>query len=279
LTRFAGRAIGHALLIFWTVLAVIPFLLIALLSLRNNADMFASPLSLRGPYEFNNYAVAWRGPSSGSPGMATFFVNTGIAAIVALVANLGAGSLGAYFATRLSRRAQSRCVRAVMVGTVVPFILLIVPYYRIYDGLGLLDNPSAIGLAYGALALPATFLVLYAHFVDFPPSLLDAGKVDGLGEMGSYWRLVLPLSKGALTTVGALLIIFVWNEAQLGIVLLQSPADQTVSVGLLEFQGIFTTELGYMFAGLTLASVPVIVFYLIFHRTVTRGIALGGVFR
>ncbi len=279
MTKLGGRLLGNTLLILWSALAVVPFVLTALLSLRNNVSMFAHPLGIGGQYEFGNYGVAWQGISSGSPGMAVFFKNTGVAAFVALVVNLGAGSLAAYFVTRLPRRAQARYIRFVLFGTVVPFILLIVPYYRIYDALGVLNSPAAIGVAYGALGLPTTILILYAHFIDFPPSLLDASRVDGLGEMGSFWRIVLPLSRGALVTVATLLVIFVWNETQLGIVLLQNPYGQTVSVGLLEFQGIFTTELGYMFAGLTLASMPVIVFFLIFHRAITRGIALGGVFR
>jgi raffinose/stachyose/melibiose transport system permease protein len=277
--RFVPRLFGHGLLIFWTVLTLIPFVLIALFSFRDNQDIYAHPLGIGGAYHLSNYAIAWDGPSSGTAGMATYFKNTVIAAVVALLVNLICGSLGAYFVTRLPVRRRNWYVRLFVIATVVPFVLLIVPYFRLYNALGLLESPAAIGVAYAGLALPTTVLVLYAHFTDFPKSLIEAAKVDGLGEFDIFLRIVAPLSRGALVTVSTLLIVFVWNEAQLGIVLLQDSYRQTIPVGLLAFQGEFVTELGPIFAGLTLASVPVIVLYFGFGKYITRGIALGGFFR
>jgi ABC-type glycerol-3-phosphate transport system permease component len=279
IAKLVQRIFGHGLLILWTALALIPFVMIAMFSLRDNLDLYEHPLGFGGAYQFSNYAVAWNGPSSGTAGMATYFENSVIAAVVALLVNLTAGSLGAYFVTRLASRRRVWYVRLFLVGTVVPFVLLIVPYYRLYDALGLLESPVAIGVAYAGLALPTTVLVLYAHFVDFPKSLIEAGKVDGLGELGIFARIVIPLSRGALITVGTLLVVFVWNEAQLGVVLLQNSYDQTVPVGILNFQGEFVTDLGPIFAGLTIASVPVIVLYFLFGKQITRGLSLGGFFR
>lgn len=277
--KLLPRVFGHGLLVLWTALTLVPFVLIAMFSLRNNIDIYAHPLGFGGAYHFDNYSIAWNGPSSGTAGMATYFKNTVTAALVALVVNLSAGSLGAYFVTRLPARRRTWYLRLFVIATVVPFVLLIVPYFRLYNALGLLESPSAIGVAYAGLSLPTTVLVLYAHFADFPKSLIEAAKVDGLGELGIYLRIVLPLSRGALITVGTLLIVSVWNEAQLGIVLLQDSYHQTIPVGLLGFQGAFVTDLGPIFAGLTLASIPVIVIYLVFGKYVTRGIALGGFFR
>ena len=115
---------------------------------------------------------------------------------MALVVNLGAGSLAAYFVTRLPRRAQARYIRFVLFGTVVPFILLIVPYYRIYDALGVLNSPAAIGVAYGALGLPTTILILYAHFIDFPPSLLDASGSMAWVRWGHFGGSCSPSAGG-----------------------------------------------------------------------------------
>jgi raffinose/stachyose/melibiose transport system permease protein len=277
--KLLGRGAVHSLLVLWTVLAVGPFLLIGLLSLRSNTDIYAHPLRLGGTYHFDNYLQAWRGPSGGETGMAGFLRNTVIATVVALTVNLTVGSIGAYFATRLSRRGQTWYLRIFLVGTVVPVVLLIVPYFRLYDNYGLINSPAALGVAYGALALPTTVLVLYAHFVDFPKDLIDAASVDGLGEFTTYLRVVLPLSRGAISTVAILLVVFAWSEAQVGVVLLQATRSQTVPVGLLGFQGTFVSALGPIFAGVTIASIPVIAIYLLFSRSITRGIALGGVFR
>jgi ABC-type glycerol-3-phosphate transport system permease component len=129
------------------------------------------------------------------------------------------------------------------------------------------------------LALPTTVLVLNAYFVDFPRELVEAAYIDGLGDLAVFMRVVIPLSKGAITAVSLLLAIWVWSETQLAIVLLQDSGSQTAAVGILGFQGQFTTNLGALFAGLTIIAIPVVALYLVFHRYITKGIALGGVFR
>lgn len=272
------RASVQIVLIVWTGLTLLPFLLIILLSFRNNSDQFAHPLGIGGKYQLKNYQTAWQG-QFGSPGLATYFRNTMFAAGSALVVSLAAGSTAAYFATKMKPRARRWLLGAFLLGSIVPFVLLITPYYQAYNSLGLLNSPTALGVVYGVLSLPFTVLVLHSYYSDFPQDLLDAAAIDGLGEFGAYLRLVIPLSRAALTAVGIVTLLYVWGEAQIGIVLLQQPERQTVAVGVLSFQGQFTTQLGPLFAGLSIATVPVIILYLIFNRYISKGIALGGAFR
>ncbi len=276
--RYLGLTVGQVLLIGWTALTLLPFLLILAFSFRTNADLYAHPLGVGGSYHPENYLTAWQGPGDGA-GMVTFFTNTVIAAVLALVVTLTLGSMAAFFATKLSPRLRSAFLGVFLVGQVVPFVLIIVPYFQVANELSLLNQPAVLGVVYGVLAMPTTVLVLNSYYADFPYELIEAATVDGLGEFAAYLRVVLPLSKGALTAVGMLMLVYVWGEAQLGIVMLQTPQSQTVSIGMLGFQGQFVSDLGPLFAGLSLATIPVIILYLVFNRFVTKGIALGGVFR
>jgi ABC-type glycerol-3-phosphate transport system permease component len=278
ISRLFGRSIAQLLLIGWTALTLVPFILILLFSLRNNADVYAYPLGIGGTYHPENYAAAWGGPNS-QAGMVDYFRNTGIAAVIALAVSLSVGSTAAYFATKLAPRARKIFLGVFLSGSVVPFVLILIPYFQAFNTLSLLDQPWAVGVTYGVLSLPTAVLVLHSYYSDFPPELVEAATVDGLGEFATYVRIVVPLSKGALTAVGMLVLVYVWGEAQLGIVLLQDPSAQTVAVGMLGFQGQFVSNLGPLFAGLSVATIPVIIIYLIFNRFITKGIALGGVFR
>ena len=269
---------GRLLLIFWTVLTLAPFVLIFLLSFRTNADVFNYPLGFGGSFNPENYATAWNGDVLAAP-MSSYFVNTGIAAGAAIVLSLGVGSLAAYFATKLAPRAKAAFLAIFLVAQVVPFILIVIPYFQVFNFFGLLSNPLATGAIYGVLALPTTVLVMHAFFSDFPVELAEAAACDGLSEMRVFIQIVMPLSKGSVFAVGMLNLIYVWGEAQLGVVLLQDPSSQTVSVGMLGFQGMYQTNFGALFAGLSIAAIPLIVIYLIFNRTITKGIALGGVSR
>lgn len=276
--RYLGSVLGQVPLLVWTALTILPFLLILAFSLRNNADLYSYPIGIGGSYHPENYGTAFVGPGDGA-GMVTFFANTATAAVLALIVTLSIGSTAAFFATKLTPRWRSAFLAVFLVGQVVPFVLIIVPYFQVANDLSLLNQPAVLGVVYGVLALPTTVLVLNSYYTDFPHELIEAATVDGLGEFAAYLRIVLPLSKGALTAVGMLTLVYVWGEAQLGIVMLQSPQSQTVSIGMLGFQGQFVSDLGPLFAGLSLATIPVIILYLIFNRFVTKGIALGGVFR
>ena len=276
--RLAGHGLAQLLLILWTAITLIPFVLIIVLSFRDNSGIYSYPLGIGGTYHPENYVAAWLGPNQDA-GMADYFLNTGVAAGIALLLSLVVGSTAAYFATKLGRRMRSAFLMVFVAATVVPFILILVPYFQTFNALSLLNQPWAVGVTYGVLSLPTTVLVLNAYYQDFPRELVEAATVDGLSEFAAYVRIVLPLSKGALAAVGMLTIIYVWGEAQLGIVLLQSPTVQTVTVGMLGFQGKFVSSLGPLFAGLSIATIPIVIIYLVFHRYITKGIALGGVFK
>ena len=265
-------------LVVWTVLCIVPFVLIFLLSFRSNTDIYTHPLGIGGSYQIANYKQAWQGPPEAA-GMANYFRNTFLAALAALIVSLFVGSTAAYFASQLPRKTRQWFLRVFLLGSVVPFVLIVIPLFQSYNDLNALNQPVALGIGYGVLSLPTTVLVLTAYYTDFPRELIEAAACDGLGQFSAYLRIVLPLSKGVITAVGIVVLVFVWGEAQLGIILLQQPTSQTVAVGMLGFQGEFTTSLGPIFAGLSIATIPVVILYLAFNRFIRKGIALGGVFR
>jgi raffinose/stachyose/melibiose transport system permease protein len=275
LKSYIGKVTAQIGLVGWSVMVLIPFALIILLSFRGNADIFASGLGLSGRFVPGNYATAWNG-AAGSGAMSTYFVNSAVVAAAALTVALTAGVTGAYFATHLSKRVQAIYLRAFVFATVIPIVMLIVPFYQQFNALNLVNDPIAVGVAYGALTIPTTVLVMFPFFADFPRDLLEAAALDGLGSWRAFLAIVLPLAKGAITAVGLLVLIFVWGETQLGVVLLQTTSAQTVPVGLLSFQGQFVSDYGALFAGLSLGTIPIMILYLIFNKQVTKGITLGG---
>ncbi|WP_232668081.1 carbohydrate ABC transporter permease [Pseudonocardia sp. TRM90224] len=274
--RFIPAIVKNAFLIFWTLLAVGPFLLIVLLSFRDNVGIFGNALGLTGSLHPENYSEAWAGPV-GSAGMGVFLGNSAVVFVVALLVNIVLGSIGSYFSTRLSSRMRAAYLGIFLAATVVPFVLILIPLYRMVNAFGFVSNPVALGVLYGVMALPTTVLIMSAFFADFPREVVEAAYVDGLTEFTAFWRIVLPLSKGTLVTVSLLLAIWTWSEAQIAIVMLQDASSQTAAVGVLGFKGQFTTNYGSLFAGLSIAAIPVVVLYLVFNKYITKGIALGGI--
>ena len=261
--------------IAWTLLILIPFAGMILLAFRSLAAIYNDPLGLSGAWVPGNFLQAWDGPPGGA-GFATYARNSLIVATEALLISALLGSFAAYFTAVLPARWRRRAMLVPLVATTVPTIALLIPFFQAFNALGTLNSPAALGVLYGLLCLPTTVLSLHAYFVDFPDDVREAAAIDGLGHVGTFMRIVLPLSLGSLGTVSLLNLIWVWGETLVGLALLENSSSQTIPIGLLSFQDKWVSNPGPMFAGLAMATIPIAVVYLVFHRSITRGVSLGG---
>lgn len=261
-----------------TAVIVLPFLFILLLSFRSMADIFRNPLGFTGTWVPENFVRAWNGPPGGT-GFGHYFLNSLVVAVVAVVLAALIGAVAAYFVSLLPGRWRARVLMIPLIATIVPTIALLIPFFQVFSTWGLLNNPVAVGVLYAGLSLPMTVLILHAFFVDFPSELREAGAIDGLGHFRTFARIVVPLSKPSLLAVSLLNLIWVWGETQIAIVLLQKATSQTIPVGVLTFQSSFMSDLGPIFAGLSLATIPVLVVYFTFNKTISQGVSMGGTFR
>jgi ABC-type glycerol-3-phosphate transport system permease component len=260
----------------WTVLVLIPFFFIMLFATKDTTDIYGKPLALIYKPNWANFSGAWNaGPGEGTIGV--WFINTGLLVTTALIVSLVVAVPAAYFTIFLSLKQNRAVMITVLSGTVVPTILLVIPYFKAYNQFGLLNKPIVTGVAYGVLAIPTTFLLMNRFFLDFPREVLEAGLLDGLSNSKIFRKLVLPLSVGQIVSVGILTLIWAWGDSQIAIVLLQSQSAQPISVGMLSFAADFTTNLGATFAGLSMAAIPPVILYIILSKYVTKGIALGGI--
>jgi raffinose/stachyose/melibiose transport system permease protein len=243
---------------------------------KATSQIYSSPLALLYSPEWSNFTNAWNaGPGDSTIGI--WFINSALLVTTALAVSLGVAVPAAYFTIFLPPKVNRRVMVTVLAGTVVPTILLVIPYFKAYNQYGMLNKPIAAGVAYGVLAIPTTFLLMNRFFVDFPREILEAGLLDGLSNFRIFRRLVLPLSIGQIVSVGILTLIWAWGDSQIAIVLLQSQESQPIAVGMLSFAGDFTTDLGATFAGLSIAAIPPVILYIILSKYVTKGIALGGI--
>jgi len=260
----------------WTVLVLVPFFFILLFGTKDTSDIYGKPLSLIYKPRFQNFSSAWNvGGVNGAIGK--WFINTGLLVSVALIVSLVVAVPAAYFTIFLPQKTNRKVMVTVLGGTVVPTILLVIPYFKAYNQFHMLNKPIYAGLAYGVLAIPTTFLLMNRFFLDFPREVLEAGLLDGLSNSKIFRKLVLPLSVGQIVSVGILTLIWAWGDSQIAIVLLHSQDSQPISVGMLSFAADFTTNLGATFAGLSMAAIPPVILYIILSKYVTKGIALGGI--
>lgn len=273
-SRLVGTGSGYVALWAWTALCLAPLVLTVLSSLKSNTEIFASQLALPGEPRWENYARAWAG--TGSDGaLPGYLLNSVVVAVVALVLGVGSGTLAAYALARWRSRTSDVIYLWLLVLLTVPLLVTMIPIFGMASSLGLRNNAVALGAIYAAFIVPTAAVLMRAFFQGFPPELVEAARLDGCNEWQAFRKVVLPMSFGAIGGVSILALIWVWGELLFAIVLLTKPEAKTLPVGLLSFRGQYFTDLGVLFAGLVIATGPIVLAYLVFQRRVTKGVTLG----
>jgi multiple sugar transport system permease protein len=155
----------------------------------------------------------------------------------------------------------------------VPAYVTLVPLYIVTRNLHLLNSVWAVILP-GMASVFGIFL-MRQYIQTLPSELLDAARIDGCGELGVFWHVVLPLSKPAIGALAIFTFVRHWNDFLWPLIVLNDSSKYTLPVGVASLQGEFTTDYGIIFAGAALAALPMIVFFLIFQRYFLEGVRMG----
>jgi ABC-type glycerol-3-phosphate transport system permease component len=158
-----------------------------------------------------------------------------------------------------------------------PLIALMVPLFQTMRALGLLNTYLALILPYAAGGLPLSIFLLRAFFESVPREIEEAARIDGCSELAAFWRVVLPISGPGLATVTILQFLGAWNEFILALIFIRNQSLRTIPLGLQAFFFEYSVEWGYLFAALSMATVPVIVVYVLMQRQFIRGLTAGAV--
>ncbi len=169
-----------------------------------------------------------------------------------------------------------RILFAVLLSTLmIPPQVTLVPLYIVTRKLHLIDNPLAVILQ-GTANVLGVFL-MRQYIQTLPKELEDAARVDGCSEFGVFWRVILPLSRPAMGALAIFTFVRHWNDFIWPLIVLTKSRNYTLPVGVASLQGEFQTDYGIIFAGATVAALPIIIFFLLFQRYFLEGVRLGAV--
>jgi multiple sugar transport system permease protein len=278
--RLIGLSLTYAALIAFSVLTLIPFLWLAAGAFKTNADFF-SHLFL--PLGDGWFGVAWERLTTRH--FVNLFVDLGfgnhimnslfLASVTSLMATLCA-ALGGYALAKFRFAGRDLITGLVLAAIIIPGPLLIAPVYQMLYQLGLLNTYS--GLILPAMA-PAfgIFLFRQAMLNAVPGEMLEAGRIDGCGEIRMFFVIVLPIVR---PMVGAFLLITflgTWNNFIGPQVILQDSDKFPLSVAIAQLRGIYNTDYGMISAGTLLSIAPVMVIFLLLQREFIAGLTSGAV--
>ncbi|MFD6419569.1 carbohydrate ABC transporter permease [Streptomyces sp. NPDC060194] len=251
---------------------VVPLLVVLFGTFKTLPQLFESPLAPPSSPSFDNYR---RAVDEGGLGPA--FLNSVLVTAAAVLITLVLAGLAAFFCARVPGRISWAVFGVLVAGLAVPAQAAIVPQYVLFDRLGLTDSLLGLVLVNITMTLPTAVFILGGFLRTIPEVLYEAAELDGAGPLRAFRSIALPLTRPALATTAVFLFVMDWNELLYPLLFIRSSENRTLPLALLDFQGEFQTQYPLLFAGVVVASAPVVVVYVLLQRYFVTGLTAGAV--
>jgi raffinose/stachyose/melibiose transport system permease protein len=261
-----GNSFAYFAALVLVAVTVVPVLFVFIGGFRTSAQINDSPTGLPHPWIWKNYRAIVTS--------STFWRYLGNSALIAVVATSLAVVFGAMAAFALSRYAfkgRESLYTLFTVGLLFPLTVAALPLYLELRKMGLLENWIGVAVPEGAFSLPITIVILRPFMRAIPAELEDAAVVDGTSRLGFFWRIMLPLSMPALTTVSILAFVTSWNFYLLPLLVFNDPQHYTLPLGVATFQSQYSQDTARVLAFTALSMVPALGFFLFAERRLVGG--------
>jgi multiple sugar transport system permease protein len=267
------RRIGiFVLLCFGSMLFSIPLLWTASTALKTNEQVFAVPPQwLPNPVQWDNFRLAWT-----ELPFPMFVTNTIIITVLSTFGQVFSASLVAYGFARFKFRGKNALFYVLLSTMMLPSQVTMIPVFLMWRKLGLIDTfaPLILPAFFGGGAF--TIFLLRQFFLTVPRELDEAAMMDGASPITIWWKILLPLSRPALITVGLFSFLGHWDDFMGPLIYLNSMEKYTVSIGLRLFQDMFGSQLELLMAASLIHILPTIVLFFFAQRYFVKGIAMTG---
>ena len=267
-----GRYTLYALLTVLMVVVIAPFVWMILGSFKTQGELLQSPPTWwPQTATLDNYTQLFSRLN-----FKQYFFNSTVVAVCVTAGNLLFCSMLGYALAMLDFKGKRILFLVVMGTLMIPGVAMFVPLFVLVANLGLIDTLPGLILPF--LATPFGVFLMRQFFLGLPRDLLDAGRVDGAGELRIFRQIFLPLAGPALATLGILTFLGSWNNFLWPLVVAQQEKTYTLPVALALYStGQNSTQYGLLLAGATVVVLPVLAIFLIFQRRVIEGIATTGI--
>lgn len=271
---FLGQLASHIILIVWSLVVLVPLWTMLVNSLKDKREIFRAPFSwpTAEVRSFEGYKSAWIDGN-----FDIYFRNSLTVTITSLVLILAIGSLASYALANWRGRISSALYLYFIAGLMIPIRLGTINIVTIVQDFGLSDSLGALIPIYVAMGLPITVFVLTAFMRGVPYDLIDAARMDGASEFRVFARIMLPLTRPALATVTVFNMIPIWNDLWFPLILTRAENVRTVTYGVSLLFGQYQTDWNAILSTLSLASLPVLLLYLLMSKQFIKGLTAGAV--
>ena len=275
--KFTIRIFQGMGLLFFIIIVAFPFVYMVITSLKSQMALLTNPTDLSISFEsglgglMKSYQEVWTTFNFQRYIWISTVVSVGTVGIT-----LSLSILGAYSVTRLRFPGRIWLSRSILIIYMFPAIVLVIPLYSIFSQLQLRNSLIGLFIVYPATTLPVALYMLKGFFSNLPAELEEAGRIDGCSRLGVIWRITLPLSLPAISSVALYVFMIAWNEFLFAFMFLDDPDIFTLSRGMVSLNSSEVPR-QYLMAGAVMVTVPVMALFFWFEKYLVSGLAAGAV--
>jgi len=264
------KSLYYIILIIYAVSIFFPILLMLLTSLKSNKEIFTNPYGLPNIFNLDNYIKLIK-----ISNYLVYFRNSIIVAVTSIFLILVFSSLASFVIARYRFIGNRFLYFYFIAGLIIPIKLGTIGILKTMITLHLFDNIASLVIVNVAMGIPFGVFVLTDFIRMIPEELSNSARIDGCSEPKIFYKIILPLIRPALAAVAIINFIPIWNDFWFPLILIRSDHMKTIPLATALLYGQYETNFGLIFAVLSMASLPVILFYLILSRQFIKGLSSG----
>jgi len=255
----------------YALISVYPLLWMLFYSFKNNNEIFVTnPFGPPTTLRFENYTKA-----ISEFNVPVYFMNSLFVSVVTVLGTLILAVMFSYSVARMQWRGTEIARTYVIIGMFIPVQVIMIPLAILVRDLNLANTYFALIVPYIAFNLSFSTMVFYGFFRSIPFELEESACIDGASIYQTFQKIMLPIVMPAIMTMIIFIFLASWNEFPMALMLISRESLKTLPLGLLFFQGQFTTDWGAMGAAMTIASLPTVLIYILFSKQVEKAMTVG----
>ena len=220
--------------------------------------------------KWENYSLAWEAAE-----VPVHMLNSVFYSVTAVIFTVAFSAMAAYVIARLSK--GKKLYHYFSLGIMIPINAIIIPFILIFRKIDILNTRQGIILAFIVTNLAFSIFILVPFMKELPEELEDAAMIDGCGRVQTFCRIILPISKGGLATVGTFVLLNSWNDLFLCLLVISKQDFITLNQVCYNMKAQYVSDYGLISAAVMILILPVLIFFILFQKQVVKGMTAGSI--
>lgn len=259
-------------LIVMLVICVYPILWMFLGSMKDKAEFYTNIWGLPTRFHLENYFAAWKNADLGRR-----FINSIVVTVGSMCVMIPVTSCAAYAVARLKFKGRNLIYMYLLTGIMIPAGVLGIPTFTVAMKMGMLNSHWGLMLVYAAQNIAMGMFIMRGFFISLPKELEEAAMIDGCSRFGCFVRIIVPLARAGVATQVIFSGLTIWNDYFMANIMITRDELRTLPLSIANFVGKHSTNYPELFAMLTMATLPIIIIFILSQRSFIEGVAAGAV--